>query len=169
MDGLSIIKHFDSKYNIIPKFHLFDTFDGIDTDLVTTDEERYWGCSAEERRKQMATHINSRETVEKRLSIACGSGHNIKIIEGSVPKTISDEVVDSITENGEISFMHIDMNNAEPEKAALEKLYKHVARGGFILLDDYGYNGFGFQKKRLTLCVNQLPAPPPLSLPTGHG
>ena len=55
---LSIIKHFDSKYNIIPKFHLFDTFDGIDTDLVTTDEERYWGCSAErERRKQMAAHI----------------------------------------------------------------------------------------------------------------
>ena len=82
-------------------------------------------------------------------------------------KQSSDEVVDSITENGEISFMHIDMNNAEPEKAALEKLYKHVARGGFILLDDYGYNGFGFQKKRLTLCVNQFILP--LSLPTGQG
>ncbi|MDA9120334.1 TylF/MycF family methyltransferase, partial [Opitutales bacterium] len=112
---------------------------------------------------------NKRETVEKRLSLACGSPHNIKIIEGSVPKTINDEVVDSILENGEISFMHIDMNNAEPEKAALEKLYKHVAKGGFILLDDYGYNGFGFQKKAIDSMCQSIRCLPPLCLPTGQG
>ena len=37
-----------------------------------------------------------------------------------------------------ISLLHIDVDLYEPTKLVLEKLFKHVTKGGIIIFDDYG-------------------------------
>ena len=40
-----------------------------------------------------------------------------------------------------ISFLHIDLNSAVAEAAALEKLKDRLCKGSLILFDDYGGHG----------------------------
>ncbi len=39
----------------------------------------------------------------------------------------------------EIAYLHIDLNAAKAEIAALEFLFDRVTQGGLIVLDDYGH------------------------------
>jgi hypothetical protein len=59
----------------------------------------------------------------------------IHLIRGLIP--------DSFTEScpKRISYLHIDLNNAESEIAALEVLFDRVVPGGIIVLDDYEWAG----------------------------
>ena len=45
-----------------------------------------------------------------------------------------------------ISFIHIDINSADAEIGALEKLFDRVTPGGTIIFDDYGWLGYPEQK-----------------------
>ena len=87
---------------------------------------------------------------------------NVVVTQGKVPQILADGAPD------QIAFLHIDMNNAEAERGALEVLFDRVAIGGVIVLDDYGWNGYRAQKdtaddfmRSRGLCV--------LELPTGQG
>ena len=166
---LSIIKHFDSKYKIIPKFHLFDTFDGIDTDLVSQKEIDHWGVTVEQRRDKYKTHICPKNVLEARHKKNFEDTKNFKFIKGSVPNSINQGVISSLKNQGGISFMHIDMNNATPEREALKILYPLVAKGGFILFDDYGFKGLEFQKNAINETCKKLDICNPITLPTGQG
>jgi hypothetical protein len=86
----------------------------------------------------------------------------VVVVKGLVPSTF--ERVDS----NQFCFVHIDMNNAQSEIAAAEYLWPRLVAGGFMLLDDYGwqisidqraaFNQFA-QERGLTV----------LALPTGQG
>ena len=86
----------------------------------------------------------------------------VKIIKGSVHDTLSKDAPDKI------SFLHIDMNNASAERAALEKLFPRVSAGACVVLDDYGWSGYRDQKITADEYLNKL-GYEVLELPTGQG
>lgn len=88
--------------------------------------------------------------------------HNIKIIRGYIPESFQKGIPDSI------SLLHIDMNNAPAELAALETLWDKVISGGIILLDDYGWDSYRAQKEVEDNFLNKKKHFV-LELPTGQG
>lgn len=87
---------------------------------------------------------------------------NVTVTRGKVPDVLSESAP------RHIAFLHIDMNNAEAERGALEVLFERVSEGGMIVFDDYGWTGYRDQKaaadaflRRYSLYV--------LELPTGQG
>lgn len=57
---------------------------------------------------------------------------NVRVIKGRVPEALSEVRADRI------SYLHIDMNIAEPEIAAMDVLWDRLTPGGVVVLDDYG-------------------------------
>lgn len=64
----------------------------------------------------------------------------VHVIQGAVPESFSQGAPEKI------SFLHIDMNNADAEVGALEQLFDRVVDGAVILFDDYGWLGYREQK-----------------------
>ncbi len=60
---------------------------------------------------------------------------NFKLVKGDVKKTIPS-LIKKIS-NFKIAFLHLDMDIYEPTKFVLKTLFKHVVKGGVILIDDY--------------------------------
>ena len=86
----------------------------------------------------------------------------IQIIPGVLPGSITPNLV------SKISFLHIDLNAANPETACLKKLWDLIEHGGIIILDDYCQAG----RRSQFVAMNQLAREigfDILSLPTGQG
>jgi O-methyltransferase len=68
--------------------------------------------------------------------------NNVNIIKGTIPESFSQGVPDKV------AFLHIDMNHAEAELAALEELWDRMVPGAILILDDYGWSWgiYGDQK-----------------------
>jgi hypothetical protein len=136
------------EWNGLKKFYLFDTFNGLDESQITSKDKgaynvRYRECY-EETRDYFAKYPN------------------VKLVRGSVPESLGSVVIDKV------SFLHLDMNCAVPEKAALEYFWPRMAHGGIILLDDYGWRGYENQKRthdNFAASVGHEVLP----LPTGQG
>lgn len=88
---------------------------------------------------------------------------NVHITKGAVPGSL-----DQLEPPGDIAFLHIDMNNAEAEVGALERLFDKVVTGAIIIFDDYGWRGYREQKigEDAFLAEHGLQV---LELPTGQG
>jgi len=69
---------------------------------------------------------------------------------------------------GSVAFLHIDMNCAYPERAALEFFWDRLSPGAVVLLDDYGYLGHDLQAEAMDAAAREL-GTDILSLPTGQG
>lgn len=65
----------------------------------------------------------------------------IRLIKGFIPDSFTQGLPESI------AYLHIDMNNAEGEIAALETLLDRVVSGGVIILDDYEWTAYRAQKQ----------------------
>lgn len=85
-----------------------------------------------------------------------------KIIKGMVP----DSFVQGIP--SEIAYLHIDMNNAFAELAAIKELLDRVVIGGHVILDDYGWVAFARQHMSENLFFRNLGFRV-MELPTGQG
>ena len=68
----------------------------------------------------------------------------------------------------QISFLHIDLNSAEPERLALDHLFPRVSPGGVIVFDDYGWSLHRKQKVSADRFMNHR-GHSILELPTGQG
>jgi len=66
---------------------------------------------------------------------------NIRVNQGRVPEVLAQ------SSPQRIAFMHIDMNSAAAEVAALEVLFDRMTPGGLLVLDDYGWYWYRDQKK----------------------
>ena len=64
----------------------------------------------------------------------------VRLIRGLIPDSFADGCPDKI------SYLHIDLNNAESEIATLEALFDRVVPGGIIILDDYEWAAYRPQK-----------------------
>lgn len=84
------------------------------------------------------------------------------VVQGSVP-----EVLPSL-EISTVAFLHLDMNCAYPERAALQFLWQRLSPGAIVLLDDYAYFGHDAQTSAIDEAAQMLETDA-LSLPTGQG
>jgi len=149
----------DLNWNALDRhFYLLDTFSGLDPELVT-DQERQDGI-IEKNQKMIddGFYVTSADSVRENFA----EFHNVKIIEGAVPHTLGRVDTDRI------AFLHIDMNCAPPEVAALEALWPRLTCGAVVLLDDYAYSGYLPQKEALDTLAAKL-GMNIASLPTGQG
>lgn len=87
---------------------------------------------------------------------------NVVVTQGKVPEVLTQ------TAPRQVAFMHVDMNNAEAERGALEVLFDRVSPGGIIVFDDYGWSGYRAQKDSADefMAARGLSV---LELPTGQG
>ncbi len=88
--------------------------------------------------------------------------HNVVVTQGKVPQSFAEAVPDHI------AFLHVDMNNAEAERGALEVLFGRVCAGGIIVFDDYGWTGYRAQKASADEFMRSRGLGI-LELPTGQG
>jgi O-methyltransferase len=87
---------------------------------------------------------------------------NVRVIKGKVPESFSQG------RPFKIAFLHVDMNNAPSERAALEELYESVAPSGIIIFDDYGWVQYRPQKDTIDQFLGKY-GRRVLELPTGQG
>lgn len=148
----AICEYLDFK-NINKTFYLLDTFEGLDETLLTNSEKE-----AGKKEYFRAAYSDCFDEVQETFS----SEPNVKLIKGSVPGTLVQ------VPSEKISFLSIDMNNVNPEIAAMDFFWDKLSKGGIIVLDDYAYVTYNFQheahdnwakKKGIKI----------LSLPTGQG
>jgi len=59
----------------------------------------------------------------------------VELIKGLIPESFKDNCPEKI------AYLHIDLNQAPAEVAALEHLFDRVVSGGIIILDDYEWAG----------------------------
>ena len=88
----------------------------------------------------------------------------IDFIEGSVPESLV-----AFEKKHKVDFLHIDMNNMEPEVAALDFFVDLMSEGGIILFDDYGFQTSSDQKEGIDRYMLANNLNPPITLPTGQG
>ena len=87
---------------------------------------------------------------------------NVTVTRGKVPQVLEDVAPEHI------AFLHIDMNDAEAERGALETLFDRVSEGGMIVLDDYGRTGYRDLKEAADRFMRMYSLHI-LELPTGQG
>lgn len=149
----AIMKHLD--WDSLGKtFYLLDTFEGIDPEQSADELERLRNA----KHIDEGFYVTDLKAVEKNFA----KWNNVRIVKGPVPDTLS-EISSEI-----IAFLHIDMNHAAPEVAALRALWPRIAKAGIILLDDYAYFGYRPQKEAMDALGEELGFAV-ASLPTGQG
>jgi hypothetical protein len=106
--------------------------------------------------------VGAYETDVARVRANFAEWPNAVVVEGSVPDILPKVNTTSV------AFLHIDMNCAYPERAALEYFWDRLSPGAFVLLDDYAYHGFENQADAIDTLGRSLGFSV-LSLPTGQG
>lgn len=139
-------------------FYLLDTFQGLDDRFVSEGEKKSGVLDRNQKDIQSGFYTKNLAEVKDNFS----EWKNAKIIVGSIPETLSQ------VSSEKIAFLHIDLNCALPEVAALEHFWPDIPTGGIVLLDDYAYYGYQSQKEAMDAWSEQSGAPI-ASLPTGQG
>jgi len=138
-------------------FILFDTFAGVDVKILDPLE-------AAKKFRTSAYGGSTVDVISERLQNVGLCAPNLRIIQGSMPSTLS--ISPKIAES--YSFLHVDMNNLVPEVGMLNYYLPHLSPGSVILLDDYGFNGFELQRNAINNLTDTMGLPRPISLPTGQ-
>lgn len=134
------------------RFFLVDSWEGVDESNMLPEESIRYVLGKKEKYSGIFPEI------ERRFSNKLG----VKLVKGFVPKILQE--VDSEL----ISYLHIDMNAANPEVDALKYFWPRLSRGAIVVLDDYGFMGHQAQKNAIDALCLELRTEV-LSLPTGQG
>lgn len=139
-------------------FWLFDTFQGADPRFVSVGEKAAGLLERSASRVASGEYASNIERVEQTFA----PWQHKRIVVGSVPETLP------IVGDARVAFLHIDMNCAPPERAAIEFFWERLSPGALIVLDDYGWRDYLPQK----LAMDEFAAAKGieiLRLPTGQG
>lgn len=135
------------------KFWLLDTFNGIPVETLTTEEERVLARAHNENIYFDCYAVASENFAPFK---------NCHLVRGTIPQSLAE------VPSEQISYLHIDLNNAEPEAAALEYFWPKLVSGGIVLLDDYGWSGHRRPKEMIDAVAKGFGVSV-LTLPTGQG
>jgi O-methyltransferase len=121
------------------RFYLFDTFHGLVPEQQNPEE-------------QARSHLGEERypDVYEIVRANFADKEYVRIVRGVVPSTLAE------FEGEQVAFLHIDMNAALPETAALRFFWPKIATGGFVVFDDYGFPGHGTQRKALDAVADEL-------------
>ena len=109
---------------------LYDTFEGIPEDQLDPG----WAKANETAYKDTFSYQEVRDRF--------AAFPNVEVIQGRVPEVFATRPAPEA-----IAFLHIDLNNAAAELAALDALFDQVSPGGTILFDDFGWVSAAVQHK----------------------
>lgn len=163
---LAIMKYLSIKKEKLPDFYLFDTFSGLNPSQVPEEEEAYWGETAKDRQERYNKTTYTEGWNFDKVVKSFSKYNTVKVFKGYVPDVLYR--AGPVFDQEKFSFIHIDMNNSEPEIQAMEFFKHKFTSPAIILLDDYAYNGYGYQKYAMDKWAKEngvLIA----SLPTGQG
>lgn len=139
-------------------FYLLDTFAGIDPRFVTDAERQSGAVEKSQVNLRNGMYVSGVDGVRANFA----QWRNQRIVVGAVPETL--EQVDSSA----VAFLHLDMNCAPPEVAALRFFWPRLSPGAFVLLDDYANRGRDEQRVAMDEVANDLDVQI-CALPTGQG
>lgn len=139
-------------------FYLMDTFDGMDARFVTAEEREAGALTKSKAALDFGIYANSADSVRANFA----QWRNQRIIAGTVPETLTEVDTDTI------AFLHIDMNCAPPEVAALRHFWPRLVPGAVVLLDDYTQRGRDEQRMAMDEVAAELGVVI-CALPTGQG
>lgn len=139
-------------------FYLLDTFAGLDPRFSTTEDPGAGDLKRNEHHLRTGMYVSGVDTVRANFA----QWQNQRIIVGSIPETLHQ------VDTRAVAFLHIDMNCAPPEVAALRYFWPRLSPGAFVLLDDYAYRGFDEQRLAMDELANELGVQI-CALPTGQG
>jgi len=129
---------------------LFDTFTDMRLDGIS-------GRAINRNEKHPCYALSFEETISN-----FADWDRVELVRGRIPESLKE------VELLNISFLHIDLNNADSEVSALKDLWPKISVGALVLLDDYAYRGYRPQYEAMNTLGVELGFKV-LSLPTGQG
>jgi O-methyltransferase len=149
--SLAICEYVD--FNATGKsFWLFDTFSGIPLDQISGAER------ALKRERDNVSYPECYEVAKRNFA----AFPRAQLVKGRVPDTLSSVPINAV------SYLHLDMNIAYPERAAIEHFWPKMPVGAIALLDDYGWANYREQKSTMDDFASRNGVPI-MMLPTGQG
>ena len=139
-------------------FYLLDTFTGLNERYVSDMERDRGALRRNAQNLRSGFYVGSVEEVRANFA----QWPSARIIEGTVPETLDQVTAKSV------AYLHLDMNSASPETAALTHFWSRLAAGAPVLLDDYAYLGFTPQRIAMDGFAHAHGVAV-CSLPTGQG
>lgn len=139
-------------------FYLLDTFAGLDPRFVSAGERESGALEKSEQHVRHGVYVSSVDSVRANFA----QWRNQRIIVGAVPETLDQVDADAV------AYLHIDMNCAPPEVAALRHFWPRLSPGAFVLLDDYANRGRDEQRIAMDEVAGELGVQI-CALPTGQG
>ncbi|WP_284416169.1 MULTISPECIES: TylF/MycF/NovP-related O-methyltransferase [unclassified Bradyrhizobium] len=136
------------------RFVLFDTFTGVDEEIVSAEEVASGNLGYF---REMY-----KEDIYERVVRNFSEFKNVEIVKGSVPSTLSSVDIEAV------AYLSIDMNNVTPEIAAINHFWDKLQPGAPVLLDDYGFVRYEAQKRGFDAWAAERGVSI-LALPTGQG
>ena len=136
--------------NFARRLYLYDTYQGIPITGSTENERRF------------NTVYDDEKDLYRRVVERFSEYPNVDVIQGVIPEILDKKSPEKI------AFLHVDLNAAKAETAALDILFDRVSEGGIVLLDDYGRA----EQIDLYLAHKEWFAErgyPTLEIPTGQG
>ncbi len=140
------------------KFYLIDTFAGPPLEQYSSQEIQQGRDQVARDALASGAYVTDLARVRSNFS----QWPNAQVIQGQVPRVLPELSL------SQVSFVHLDLNSAAPECAALEFFWPLLSDRGLILLDDYAYFRSSPQGDALDAVATQLGFEI-LSLPTGQG
>lgn len=140
------------------RFYLIDTFEGPVLAQYSDGEIQRGRDQVAQAAISAGNYVTDVERVRANFSEWRGA----IVVQGAVP-----EVLETLS-FGKVAFLHLDMNCALPERAALEFFWERISAGGVVLLDDYTYFGHENQTRAIDAAASSLGIKV-LGLPTGQG
>ncbi|HUQ94125.1 MAG TPA: class I SAM-dependent methyltransferase [Bryobacteraceae bacterium] len=140
------------------RFYLIDTFSGPVSVQYSKEEVEKGRLGIAQQAVAVGAYVTDLERVRANFAEWPGA----EVVQGVVPEVLTELDI------RQVAFLHIDMNCAYPERAALEFFWGRLPPGGVVLLDDYAYLGHDHQRAAMDNSARELGAQI-LSLPTGQG
>jgi hypothetical protein len=153
----AIMRHL--RWNTVDRrFYLIDTFSGPVLDQYSPEEIARGRLGLAVQALAAGGYVTDLARVQANYS----EWPSAVVVQGAIPEVLPALNI------GPVAFLHIDMNCAYPERAALEFFWDHLSPGAIVLLDDYAYLGHDQQTSAIDSAALALGANV-LSLPTGQG
>lgn len=140
------------------RFYLIDTFAGPVFAQYSEEEVKKQRLVIARDALEAGAYVTDVDRIRRNFE----EWRNAIVVQGAVPEVLGQ------VEFGAVAFLHLDMNCALPERAALEFFWERLPAGAVVLLDDYAYYGHECQRDAIDTAARAKGAEV-LSLPTGQG
>jgi hypothetical protein len=140
------------------RFYLVDTFSGPVLTQYSEDEIKRGRLQVAKDAIARGAYVTSLDRIRANYA----EWSNVEIVQGVVPEVLPTLGIKNV------AFLHLDMNCAYPERAALEFFWDALSPHAMVLLDDYAYYGNESLADAINTTAAALGAEV-LSLPTGQG